>query len=64
MVCPNCGSKKVFHLRIDSDWGYGVGIYDPVNEKENYTEEEWKYDAYDRPDIDLFHCRSCCLLWE
>lgn len=64
MVCPNCGSKKVFHLRIDSDWGYGVGIYDPVNEKEDYTEEEWKYDACDRPDIDLFHCRSCRLLWE
>lgn len=61
--CFNCGSKKVFRLRIDSDWGYGVGTYEPVNEKDNYTEDEWNYDACDRPDIELFHCLDCDVLW-
>ena len=63
MDCPNCGSKKIFSLRIDSDWGYGIGNYEPVNEKENYTDAEWNYDACDRPDIDLFHCCNCNSLW-
>ena len=64
MVCRNCGSKKIFLLRIDSDWGYGIGDYSPVNSKKDYTEEEWKFDACDRPDVELFHCLDCGLLWE
>lgn len=38
--CPNCGSRKVFRLRIDSDWGYGVGDYEPMNDRSEYTDEE------------------------
>lgn len=64
MVCKNCGSKRVFALRIDSDWGYGIGDYYPVNEPENYDPKELKFDATDRPDIDLYHCRACGALWE
>ena len=64
MVCPNCNSRKIFNLRIDSDWFYGGGDYTPVNDKEDYTEEEWNFDASERPDIDLYHCRKCGLLWE
>lgn len=63
-VCPKCGSKRIFYVRIDSDWGYGIGTYEPINAKENYTEAEWKYDACDRPDIELFHCGDCKILWE
>ena len=63
-ICPKCGSKRIFHLRIDSDWCSGMGTYEPINDKENYTETEWEYDAYERPDIDLFHCRNCQILWE
>lgn len=62
-VCPECGSKRVFYLRIDSDWCYGVGTYEPINDKEDYTDEEWNYDACNRPDIDLFHCRNCHHMW-
>lgn len=64
--CPYCQSRKVFKLRIDSDWGMGTGEYYPVNtNRENedvegfYTDEEMNYDATDRPDIDVFHCLSC-----
>lgn len=62
--CPDCGSTKVFRLRIDSDWSYGAGDYEPVNERSEYTEEEWNMDACDRPDIELFHCRDCHRMWE
>lgn len=61
--CPDCGGTKVFFLRIDSDWCYGLGEYYPVNNKEEYTEEEFEMDACSRPDIELFHCRSCHKLW-
>lgn len=64
MVCKNCGSKRVFVLRIDSDWGYGIGDYYPINEKEHYDPKETELDATDRPDIDLYHCRACGALWE
>ena len=63
-VCPKCGSKKIFRFKLDSDWSYGLGMYEPVNERENYTDTEYRYDACDRPDIDLCHCRSCDALWE
>lgn len=62
--CPKCGSAKVFRLSIDYDLCYGAGQYVPVNDKSEYTDEEWRMSAEDRPDIDLFHCRSCDHLWE
>lgn len=61
--CPKCGSTKVFLLRIDSDWGVGIGNYEPVNPKSEYTDKEWKMDAEDRPDIEVYHCRSCQHMW-
>lgn len=63
-VCPECGSKKVFLFRLDSDLGNGMGDYNPVNDQAEYTDEEWKMDACDRPDIELFHCLQCDHLWE
>ena len=62
--CPRCGGHKVFLIRIDSDWGYGIGDYTPVNDREFYTDEEWEMDACDRPDIEVFHCRECQHIWE
>lgn len=62
-ICPSCKSTNVFFLRIDSNWAPGVGDYYPVNNKEEYTEEEWEMDAYDRPDIEMYHCRSCWRTW-
>lgn len=62
--CPKCQSKKIFHLRIDSDWGAGIGNYTPINDKKEYTEDELKYDSFDRPDLDLFHCLNCDYIWD
>ena len=64
VTCPDCGSAKVFMFRLDSDWFYGGGDYWPVNDKSEYTDEEWNMDACDRPDIELYHCRKCRKLWE
>ena len=62
--CPHCGSTAVFRLRIDSDWGAGIGNYEPVNSKSEYTDEEWEMDADNRPDIEVYHCRRCKKIWE
>lgn len=64
IICPKCGGTKVFRFRLDSDWAYGSGDYEPVNEREEYTVEEWNMDSCDRPDIEVFHCRQCHLVWE
>ena len=62
--CPKCKSKKIFHLRIDSDWGSGIGNYIPVNSKKEYSHNELELDSYDRPDISVYHCRRCDYLWD
>lgn len=62
--CPKCCSARIFRLRIDSDWFYGAGDYYAVNSKECYPEKEYEYDATERPDVDLCHCRACGYMWE
>ena len=64
--CPRCNSKRIFELRIDSDWGSGIGNYYPANEDEDsvYTKKDLQLDSYDRPDIDLYHCLNCGHIWE
>lgn len=70
VICKKCGSKHIFKFRLDSDWGYGSGDYNPVNvsygEKHSdiYIDEELKYDACDRPDIEIFYCADCHSLFE
>jgi len=67
IICPRCKSRKIFKLKIDNDWGSGVGDYSPQNVyglnkteiKKIYSKEELNYDSYDRPDIELYHCREC-----
>lgn len=59
ILCPKCKSKKIFKFRMDSDWASGSGDYCYVNEKSNYTQEELKFDSFDRPDIEVFHCLDC-----
>lgn len=63
IVCPNCKSTTVFLLRIDSDWCSGLGDYYPINDRTEYTEKEWNMDASDRPDIEVYHCRTCGHIW-
>ena len=63
IICPDCGSAKIFKLRIDSDCGAGIGDYEPVNPIIYYTQSEWLMDADDRPDIELFHCLECRNMW-
>lgn len=58
-TCPNCGSKRIFLFRLDSDWASGAGNYEPVNDEQYYTKEELNYDSFDRPDIEVFHCLDC-----
>lgn len=62
--CPRCNSSRIFELRIDNDWGAGNGSYYPINDDEEYTEDDLKLDSYDRPDIDLYHCLKCGYMWE
>lgn len=59
-VCPYCGSKRIFHFRLDSDWGSGIGDYYPVNEQSEYVDDD--VDA-ERPDIEILHCRNCGGVW-
>ena len=59
VICPLCGSKKIFKFRLDSDWASGSGDYTIVNSDENYTDEELNYDSFDRPDIEIHHCGEC-----
>ena len=59
LKCPYCGSHKIFQFRLDSDWAYGSGDYNHVNDHKYYTEEELNYDSFDRPDIDVYHCGDC-----
>lgn len=64
IICPKCGSKKIFRLRLDSDWAGGAGDYYPINLDEYYTAEELELDSFNRPDILVYHCRNCWYLWE
>lgn len=63
-ICPYCSGKRIMCLRIDSDWGSGVGDYYPVNDEDIYTEEDLELDSYSRPDIELLHCLECEHMWE
>ena len=64
IVCPKCNSKRIFKFRLDSDWASGAGDYLPVNSEEYYTTQEIKFDSFDRPDIDIYHCLDCGALFE
>lgn len=57
--CKSCESPRLMYLRIDSDWGYGVGDYGIVNDDKYYTKEERSFDSTDRPSIHLYHCLQC-----
>lgn len=57
--CPYCGSKKIFKFRMDSDWASGAGDYNAINDSKYYTKEEFEYDSFDRPDVEIFHCGEC-----
>lgn len=63
-TCPKCGSTHIFKYRLDSDWFEGAGDYEMVNPESEYTPEEQKMDAFERPDLSLFHCRSCDAIWK
>ena len=64
--CPFCDSKRLFRLRLDSDWASGAGDYYPLpsNDKSLYTKEELEYDSFNRPDIDVYHCLDCDRIFE
>lgn len=62
--CPYCNSARIFSLRIDSDWGSGIGNYYPKNDESEYTENDLKLDSYERPDINLYHCLKCDRMFE
>ena len=40
-----------------------LGDYYPINDRTEYTEKEWNMDASDRPDIEVYHCRTCGHIW-
>ena len=61
--CPNCGSTKIFRIRIDSDWGGGKEYY-PVNAESEYTKEEYAMGYDDCPDVEINHCLNCHTMFE
>lgn len=62
-TCPKCHSSRIFLLRIDCDWGSGVGNYDPVNPESEYKPEDLELDSFDRPDVETYHCLDCGYMW-
>lgn len=59
-----CGSVRIMRIRIDSDWAYGTGWYEAVNDPKYYTKLELNYDGCNRPDIDVYHCLECGIIFE
>lgn len=51
--CPYCGSRAIFRMRRDSDYGGGQ-YYDAVN-------DETCYEGVGEfiPDVDVYHCKGC-----
>jgi hypothetical protein len=54
--CSKCGSKRLFNVRIDSDWGNG-GDFTRVNENEYYESSD--PESYDHIDISFTICLEC-----
>lgn len=46
--CPKCGSRRLYHFRMDADWGTG-GDLNRLNGPEHYKDGDPK----DRHDIDI-----------
>lgn len=56
--CPYCGSKKIFKFRMDFDRTSGVD-YIAVNDRKYYTNEEFEYNSFDKPNVEIYHCGDC-----
>ena len=57
--CPNCKSKRIGYLRIDSDWGSG-GDWSKVNEDCDYTQDDLdSFESNERPDVECYICIVC-----
>lgn len=64
VICPKCGSKKVFNIRIYWGYDYAIGDYAPANDRSQYTDKEWNMCAISKPEIDVFRCIRCNTIWE
>lgn len=59
MLCPFCGSKEIFNVRHDSDWG-SLNSFLPSNSEEYYTSlAEWESLHELDYDIRTNYCYSC-----
>lgn len=54
--CAKCGSHRLFHVRIDSDWGDG-GDFTRINPNDCYKPTD--PENYERIDIDYIVCFAC-----
>lgn len=56
LKCSKCGSKRLFHVRIDSDWGDG-GDFTRLNADKYYNEND--PENYEHIDIEFITCFEC-----
>jgi len=43
---------------MDFDRTSGVD-YIAVNDRKYYTNEEFEYDSFDKPNVEIYHCGDC-----
>ncbi len=58
--CPKCSSLRVAAFRLDADWAYGAGNWNPANDLSVYTEDDKRrFEDNDRLDVECFYCCEC-----
>jgi hypothetical protein len=65
-ACPHCGSKRIAHFRLDSDWGTAgdwtaenTTSYQPSADA-GYTPQDLEsFERNERPDIECDVCCAC-----
>ena len=59
--CKRCESLRIVNVRLDSDWAYGAGDMNLVNQPECYSSDDLNEYNFEpgHPDIDIYWCLDC-----
>ena len=54
--CKRCESLRIVNVRLDSDWAYGAGDMNLVNQPECYSSDDLNEYNFEpgHPDIDIY----------
>lgn len=57
--CPACGSYKIY-------FGHASDLHEyyPINPENFYSDEEYKMTCVSIPELFVFHCIDCGLIWD